>query len=101
MTHITHQVVASIITNFQQPFDTHEVEMYILRNHPEVFARELLEFIHTGDPLHQFSAQFGKWIDNQFQGQIIKTQKVKTNNLAGQLITNQQWRRINPATPVN
>ena len=100
MRHITRMIVAPIINGFPEPFDAHMVEKRVLRLHPEAFARELLAYRQTRDPLLQFSAHFAKRVDFMFRGQIRKTQKVFSDNLAGDLIKNQQWRRINPAIPV-
>lgn len=89
-------MVAPIIRGFRAPFDTHDVERLALRRHTEAFARELLEYRQTGDPLLRFSAQFGKWVDFTFRQQmheIQKTQKVRTANLGGLVCSNQQWRR--------
>lgn len=100
MRHITRQIVAPVINRFQCPFDAHMIEKRVLRLHAEAFARELLAYGHTRDPLLQFSAHFAKWIDNKFRGQIRKTQKVFSDNLAGDSIKNQQWCRINLSIPV-
>ena len=101
MVYITHRIVASVINGLLSPFDTHMVEKRIPRNHPIEFAHELLRYDHTRDPLHQFSAAFGKWIDTEFQGQIQQTlPKVKTENLCGDRISNQQWVKTTPGMPI-
>jgi hypothetical protein len=97
---ITRQMIAPVINSLRDPFDAHMVEKRILRIHPEAFARELLAYSQTGGPLLQFSAHFAKRVDFMFRGQITKTQKVFSNNLAGDSIKNQEWRRINPSNPV-
>jgi hypothetical protein len=99
--YITRPMVASVINQFQDSFDTHMVEKRILRLHAPAFARQLLEFQRTGDPLHQFSTHFGKWVDRQFRGQITKTARPSTENLAGVRTENQQWQRIDRNTPVS
>lgn len=99
--HIDHPMAAGILNEFQGAFDTHAIEKRILRLHTEAFARELLEYSQRGpDALTQFSAQFGRWIDREFQGQITQTQKVVSANLAGDSVSNQQWRRSNPSQPI-
>jgi hypothetical protein len=85
-------MVASIIRAFQEPFDAHELERLTLRRHTEAFARELLEHRKNRDPLRGFSSQFGKWVDFAFRQQIQKTKKVRSENLAGLVCSNQQWR---------
>ena len=101
MEHITRGMKAAVINDCTAPFDTHLIEQGILRRYPESFARDLLRFARSGpDPLHQFSLQLGKSVDRQFQGQIAKTQKVRTPNLAGTPTLNQQWTRIDPTTPI-
>jgi hypothetical protein len=101
MRHIDRTMAAGILNEFQGAFDTHALEKRILRLHSEAFARELLEFSQHGpDPLTQFSAQFGRWIDREFQEQITQTQKVTSANLAGDEVSNQQWRRSNPSQPI-
>ena len=99
--HITRQMGAWVINGFQASFDTHMVERRILRLYTEAIARELLEYSRTSaDPLHQFSAHFAKWIDSEFGGQIRQTRKVSSNNLAGEPTQNQEWERIDGATPI-
>ena len=80
--HITRDIAAAVLNELPSPFDTHIIERRILRLHTEAVARELLEFRNTGDILHQFSAHFAKWIDTEFEGQIRKTRKVVSVNLA-------------------
>jgi len=72
MRHITHQMAASVMNGVQATFDTHMLERRTLRLFPGALARELLRFSNTNDALHQFSAHFAKWIDNEFRGQIRK-----------------------------
>jgi hypothetical protein len=93
MRHISRPMVAPVIDQFVR-FDTHMIETRILRLHPIAFARELLEFAQTGDPLHQFSAQFAKWVDHEFTGQIRQTHKVVRDNLGGEPSQNQEWERV-------
>ena len=100
MRYITRQIIAPVINGLQDPFDAHMLEKRVLRLHPEAFARELLVYARTGDPLLQFSAHFAKRVDVMFRGQIRKTQKVFSDNLAGDSIKNQEWRRINPSVAV-
>lgn len=94
MKHITSQMVRPIIRHCAAPFDTHELERLVLRQHTEAFARELLEFRTGRDPLHSFSARFAKWVDLTFRQEIEKTATVESQNLGGRLSSNQQWRRI-------
>jgi len=84
----------------QSPFDAHTVEKRILRLHTAAAANELLEFLHTADPLHQFSAAFARWIDSEFRGQIRQTRKIQSENLGGEQSQNQEWEKINPSTPI-
>jgi hypothetical protein len=104
MRNITHQMAVSAINGLDNRFDAHMIEKRILRVHPAAIARELLWFDgRTVDPLKQFSAHFARWIDREFRqrtGQITKTQKVSSYNLAGDSIRNQEWQRINSGTPV-
>jgi hypothetical protein len=100
MIHITHQMAALLINDIASPFDAHMVERRALRTYPIAFARELMEFGHTNDPLHQFSAAFARWIDTEFTGRIRKAQKVISENLGGQQSQNQEWERITEGVEV-
>lgn len=75
-------------------FDTHTLQRRLLREHTGAVARELLRFIRTGDPLHQFSAAFARWIDVEFRGQIRQTRKVMSENLGGETSRNQEWEKL-------
>jgi hypothetical protein len=100
MNHITRQMAAAVLNQLQSPFDAHTVERRVLQLHTEATANELLEFRRTGDPLHQFSAAFARWIDNEFHGQIRQSHKVVSENLGGEQSQNQEWEKVNPATPI-
>lgn len=93
MKHISRLMVAPVMDQFVR-FDTHMIERRILRFHPIAFAMELLEFAQTDDPLHQFSAQFARWIDREFTGQIRQTHKVISDNLGGESSQNQEWEKV-------
>jgi hypothetical protein len=100
---VTRQILARIINELESPFDTHDVEKRALRNHTEAFVTELLDYCgRTGDPLKAFSAAFGQRIDRQFRRQIRKTlrNKVRSPNLAGDKVSNQQWERRNARVPI-
>ena len=100
---VTRQILAHVINELETPFDTHDVEKRALRDHTEAFVTELLGYCgRTVDPLKSFSAAFGQRIDRQFQGQIRKTprNKVRTPNLAGDMVSNQQWERTNAGGPI-
>jgi len=81
MNHFNRVKVADTLNSLPTPFDTHMVERRYLRQHPIDFAADLLNFRGSKDPLHEFSRQFGQWIDRTFSGQIIKTNKVDSANL--------------------
>jgi hypothetical protein len=100
MTHITRQMVAGVLNTLDSRFDAHDVEQRLLRGHTVSVARELLEFAHTDDPLHRWSAHTAQWIDQQFRGQIHKTTKVTSKNLGGLESENQEWQKTNPGTPI-
>jgi hypothetical protein len=93
-------MTASVLNQLGPTFDTHLVEKRLLRWHSAAVASEILEFSQAQDTLHQFSAQLGKWIDLEFRGQIRQTQKVRTENLGGEMSMNQQWERTNAGTPI-
>ncbi len=94
MRHITHAMAATVINTLPSRFDTHLVEKRLFRLHTVDFANELLEFQSTSDPLHQFSAALGKWIDSEFREQIRQTQKVLTENMGGEQSQNQEWEKL-------
>lgn len=93
-------MVATVINQLDSRFDTHALERRLLREHTEAVARELLEFIDKGDPLHQFSAAFARWVDSEFRGQIRQTQKVMSENLGGERSRNQEWEKLNGGAPI-
>jgi hypothetical protein len=94
MTHINRSIVAAVINLLATPFDAHMLEKRLLRLHAVDVASEIIEFNHTGDALHQFSAAFARWVDREFQGQIRQTRKVVSENLGGEPSQNQEWEKI-------
>ncbi len=94
MTHIDHAISATVINLLPTLFDAHMLEKRLLRLYAVSVAREIIEFDHTGDPLHQFSAALARWVDREFQGQIRQTRKIVTENLGGELSQNQEWEKI-------
>jgi hypothetical protein len=87
-------MAATVINVLATPFDAHMLEKRILRLYAVAVASEVLEFRHTGDALHQFSAAFARWVDREFQGQIRQTRKVVSENLGGEPSQNQEWEKI-------
>jgi hypothetical protein len=94
MTHIDHAIGATVINLLPTPFDVHMLEKRLLRMYAVAVGSEIVEFNHTGDPLHQFSAALARWIDREFQGQIRQTRKIVTENLGGEPSQNQEWEKI-------
>jgi hypothetical protein len=94
MTHIDHSTAATVINLLPTPFDAHMFEKRLLRLYPVVVANEIVEFNHTGDPLHQFSAALARWVDREFERQIRQTRKVASENLGGEPSQNQEWEKI-------
>jgi hypothetical protein len=106
---ITREMVARIINGLPEHFDTHEIEQRILRgefNQPSstvAFAKQLLEFEDGGDPWKSFSADFSKWIGNQFRNEIMKStnrEKVLSTNVGGGKSKNQEWVKVSPQIPI-
>lgn len=104
MHHLTRAMIAPILNALSDrdgpkqaaPFDAHMVEQRCLRLHPVEFAEELLRFRKSPDPLQQFSAAVAQRIDRTFVGQIRKTQKVRSTNLGGTDLENQEWEKAVP-----
>jgi hypothetical protein len=94
MNHIDHSTVATVINLLPTPFDAHILEKRLLRLHAVAVASEIIEFNHTGDALHQFSAALARWVDREFRGQIRQTRKVVSENLGGERSQNQEWEKI-------
>ena len=94
MTHINRSIVATVMNLLPNIFDAHMLEKRVLRLYAVAVAKEILEFNHTSDALHQFSASFARWVDREFQGQIRQTQKVVSENLGGEPSQNQAWEKI-------
>jgi DNA polymerase II large subunit len=98
---ITPQMIAEVVNSVDDSrFDTHKVEQRVLRRYTLEFARDLLALGHTTDVLNQFSMHFSKRIGAEFPGQIRKTHKEQSLNLAGEMCSNQQWEKIHPQTPI-
>lgn len=109
MQHITCDMVRELInSNPEAQFDNHWIEQRLLRRQAIAFARELLEYQGSGDPLMDFSRELSHWIGRKFSpGHLLKTTngprqdgKIETLNLAGDLIFNQQWEKRDPANPI-
>lgn len=94
MRYVSDDLVRPILEKLESPFDAHEVERRLLRLEPIAFARELLTFEASADPLQQFSAAFARWLDQEFAGKIRQTKKVRSCNLGGEKSLNQQWEKI-------
>ena len=86
-------MLATVINQLDETFDTHGVEKRLLRLYPIAFARQLATFAGVADPLQQFSADFSSAIGRTFATQLTKTRKVATENLGGLVSENQEWRR--------
>lgn len=103
MQHITLDMVKRIINEDPRvTFDTHWLEKRLLREHTIAFANELIEFRDYPDPLHRFSMAFSQWFGDKFKAHIRKTStaKERSENLAGDVIENQGWTKLNPGTPI-
>ena len=72
-------------------FGTHDVEREFRRVHPGVLAAEFARFAAADDPLHRFSAKFGRWLLDSFPAIIRPTRKVRSTNLRGRISSNQEW----------
>jgi hypothetical protein len=103
MQHITRDMVRAVLNaDARATFDTHWLERRVLREHAIAFAHELLEFQSQPDPLHRFSMAFSQWFGNTFRDHVRKTSQTKeqSENLAGDIVANQGWTKIDPTQPV-
>ncbi len=98
MQFLTAQMLADGINQLGERFDAHAVEKRVLRLHTNEFSQELIRYATSTDQLRQFSAVFSKAVDSTFNGQIVQTQKVSSENLGGEISVNQEWQKTN--TPV-
>jgi hypothetical protein len=103
MRYITRDMVRTIL-NAEAPasFDSHWLEKRVLRHYTIPFANELIAFGPTQDPLHRFSMAFSQWFGNKFKAHITKASpgKIRSENLAGDVIANQGWTKRHPGTPI-
>jgi len=93
-------MVAEAINDLGDTFDTHDVERRTLRRHPVAVAHEIIYYDGSDDVLRTFSAQFARYIDRAFPGQIRQTRKVDTENLGGAIGRCQQWVKLTPPVTV-
>lgn len=93
MQHLTSEMIAQAMNDLQDQFDSHALEKRTLRRFTIPFAQEILRFAHTDDPLLQFSAAFARFVDRTFAEQLIKTEKVPSENLGGEQSLNQKWKK--------
>lgn len=90
---ITIEILATIIKLLPERFDTHAVEHAMIEHFPEAFANGLLSYKDAEYPLNVFSQQLALRVDREFSGELEKTTKIETFNLAGKLCDNQEWRK--------
>lgn len=81
MRYLTGAMVAEAINQVGSPFDCHEVERRLLREHAVATANEIIAQEASGDPLRYFSAVLSKYIDTAFRLQLRKLSKVESPNL--------------------
>ena len=94
MHYTTAAHVLPLLTAPSSPFDTHDIERDFRRTYPSVFAAEFARFAAADDPLHRFSASFGRWLLDSFPAVIRPTRKVRSTNLRGRVSSNQEWERV-------
>jgi hypothetical protein len=108
MRHITMQHVADVLNRMNTVFDAHAAEKRGIGMFPRKVGGEIAS--HTNSPtmsaLQKFSMQYALFIDRVFGSraphpQIRKTTsgprgdgKVMSENLAGDLIENQEWEKL-------
>lgn len=74
-------------------FDTHAVEFAFRDKRPLRFRTELARFDACDDPVHRFSAWFGRWMLDTFADVLEKLPgKVRSTNLRGAVSANQEWK---------
>jgi len=95
MKHLTAAGAANTLKNLHQSgdlVDNHQFEREAMQHCQTAFALDFLEHIAKPDPLHSFSLNFGRWIQQQLNGRIAPTQRVTSLNLRGDTTENQEWR---------
>lgn len=100
MRHITRQMVEEAIDDLPNEFDSHDVENWMLTNHREAVALEIISHIRNDDMLLVFSLNFGKFIQREFAGHdgILREQvRRDSENLRGRRTECQRWVKIPPS----